>query len=197
MDLESGQGVLILVAGPSGSGKDTLLSAARKAFAGDASLVFPLRFVTRADQTGEDHIHVSKRDFERLRDSGLFFLSWEAHGLGYGIPSSVADDLQRGSAVVFNISREIIPAATAKWRRTQIVSVTADVSILRSRLQARGRESDEDIEARVRRASEDCVAIQGPAHVLDNSAPLEETVPAFLTLLRTLACVSAPESVPA
>jgi ribose 1,5-bisphosphokinase PhnN len=182
MDLESGQGVLILVAGPSGSGKDTLLSAARKAFAGDASLVFPLRFVTRADQTGEDHIHVSKRDFERLRDSGLFFLSWEAHGLGYGIPSSVADDLQRGSAVVFNIYREII---------------TADVSILRSRLQARGRESDEDIEARVRRASEDCVAIQGPAHVLDNSAPLEETVPAFLTLLRTLACVSAPESVPA
>src|SRR5262249_8948833 len=110
-DGAQGPGVLILVAGPSGSGKDTLIAAARCALSENACFVFPSRFITRADQTGEEHIYVSPKDFEQLRREGRFFLDWTAHGLSYGIPANVQEHLDAGCAAVFNISRRMIGMA--------------------------------------------------------------------------------------
>jgi ribose 1,5-bisphosphokinase len=190
-------GVLILVAGPSGSGKDTLIAAARHALSETGCFVFPSRFITSAVRIGEEHISVSRQDFEQMRREDRFFLDWTAHGLSYGIPASVQEDLEAGRAAVFNISRRMIGAARTKWRHTHVISLVVEPEVLRQRLCARGRESEAEIEARVSRAGDEAYAIGGPVHRLDNSGPLNAALEEFLSLLLGLGRSAAPEGMPA
>jgi ribose 1,5-bisphosphokinase len=139
--------MLVLVVGPSGAGKDTLLHMARTALAGEARFRFVRRVITRpADAGGEDHEPVSVAEFA-ARD---FALSWEAHGLHYGIPADIADDIVRGVVVVANVSRSIIAEAAARFP-TRVIEVTAPGELLVARLAARGRETAVDVANRLAR----------------------------------------------
>ena len=85
-----------LVVGASGVGKDTLLNGARAALAADDRFVFARRTITRsADAGGEDHLFVPPDAFARTREAGGFLASWSAHGLDYGLPIALADQLSR------------------------------------------------------------------------------------------------------
>jgi phosphonate metabolism protein PhnN/1,5-bisphosphokinase (PRPP-forming) len=188
---EAGEGgVLILIAGPSGAGKDTLIAHARHALAGNPAFVFPRRFITRADVVGEDHTPVSEAEFARLDLSHAFFLSWAAHGLSYGIPAAIHDHLDAGRHVVVNVSRSVIGQARNRWRgRTEAILIEVNLEVLRGRLLERGRESPGQIEARLSRAKPrtDQAAFD---HTFDNSGPLEERCEAFVRLLLGLAAQS-------
>ncbi|MGA7013248.1 MAG: phosphonate metabolism protein/1,5-bisphosphokinase (PRPP-forming) PhnN, partial [Pseudolabrys sp.] len=50
-----GPGRLVLVVGPSGAGKDTVITGAKAACAADSTFVFPRRVVTRPASDAEDH----------------------------------------------------------------------------------------------------------------------------------------------
>ena len=140
--------MLVLVVGPSGAGKDTLLNAARRALAGDARFRFVRRVITRpADPDGEDHEPVTEAEF-MARD---FALSWQAHGLRYGIPADVASDVASGIVVVANVSRGVIAAAAARFP-VRVIEVTAPPQVLAERLALRGREGAIDIAARLARS---------------------------------------------
>jgi phosphonate metabolism protein PhnN/1,5-bisphosphokinase (PRPP-forming) len=139
--------MLVLVVGPSGAGKDTLLNAARRALAGDARFRFVRRVITRpADPAGEDHEPVTDADFA-ARD---FALQWQAHGLRYGIPADVAHDAASGVVMVANVSRGVIDEAATRFP-VRVIEVTAPPRILAERLAARGRETAADIAARLAR----------------------------------------------
>ena len=97
--------MLVLVVGPSGAGKDTLLDAARRKLAGDTRFRFVRRVITRpANAGGEDHDPVTEAEFATRH----FALQWQAHGLRYGIPADIADDLASGRVVIANVSRAVI-----------------------------------------------------------------------------------------
>jgi phosphonate metabolism protein PhnN/1,5-bisphosphokinase (PRPP-forming) len=139
--------MLILVVGPSGAGKDTVLGLAREALAGDGRFRFVRRVITRpADAGGEDHEAVSEAAFAE-RD---FALKWQAHGLHYGIPLDIVDDLARGIVVVANVSRGVIAEAAGRFP-VRVIEVTAPPDILALRLAERGRETPEDIALRLAR----------------------------------------------
>lgn len=139
--------MLVLVVGPSGAGKDTVLSLARQALAGDKRFRFVKRTITRpSDPGGEDHEPVSEATFSERR----FALSWSAHGLRYGIPLDIADDLAQGIVVVANVSRGVIADAAATFP-VQVIEVTASIEILAQRLAARGRETAQDVAKRLAR----------------------------------------------
>ena len=137
--------MLILVVGPSGAGKDTVLGLARQALAGNPKFRFVRRVITRpADPGGENHEPVSESEFS----TRSFALSWQAHGLRYGIPSDVTHDLARGIVVVANVSRGIIAEAAEKYP-VRVIEVTASPAIRAQRLAARGRETAADVEQRL------------------------------------------------
>jgi ribose 1,5-bisphosphokinase len=133
---------LVLVVGPSGAGKDTLIACVRSACRGDPAVVFPRRTVTRPASQYEDHHTLSDSDFTQALNSGSFSLHWEAHGLRYGIPIEIEQDLNGGKTVVCNVSRTVIDEARRKYPRTSVVLVTAPADVLARRLAARERPTD-------------------------------------------------------
>lgn len=149
-----GPGRLVLVVGPSGAGKDTLIAGARDACRGDPAIVFPRRVVTRPPSEAEDNDTMTPKQFTHAVANGAFALWWDAHGNRYGIPSSINDDIKSGRTVVCNVSRTIVDAARLRYAQAAVVLVTAPETVLRSRLAARGRASDGGIDDRVRRPAQ-------------------------------------------
>lgn len=149
-----GPGALVLVVGPSGAGKDTLIGLAREALAGDETVVFPRRIVTRAVDETEDSEAVSRQEYDILVGVGRTALHWEAHGLAYAVPIAAETAIVEGRIVVVNVSRGVIPQAVAKYQRVTVVFVTAPKEVLAARLVERGRESEADIRERLERSAE-------------------------------------------
>ncbi|MET0446023.1 MAG: phosphonate metabolism protein/1,5-bisphosphokinase (PRPP-forming) PhnN [Pseudorhodoplanes sp.] len=146
-----GPGRLVLVVGPSGAGKDTLIGLAQAACAGDETVVFARRIVTREASAFENNEQVSPDAFRQAKARQAFAADWEAHGLCYALPRTIDDDIRAGRSVVANISRTVIPALRAAYQDVVVVSVTAPLEVLAARLEARGRSSDGPIGERLRR----------------------------------------------
>lgn len=178
------RGALILVVGPSGSGKDTLIDAAKSALSGNPRFHFPRREITRpAEAGGEDHIPIDAETFETRRDGGSYALAWGAHGLFYGVPGVIADILEGGTSVVVNVSRSVIDEARSRFPPTAVVTLSVPQDVLRARLSARGRESAEQIEARVARAA--AVPVGGAnVFAVVNDGTIDSAVDRFLEALR-------------
>jgi ribose 1,5-bisphosphokinase len=154
-----GPGRLILVVGPSGAGKDTLIGLARAACADDRSVVFARRVVTREASSFEDNEQISPDAFRQARIRGDFAVHWEAHGHGYGLTRAIDDELRSGRTVVANVSRTVIDAVRRSYADVTVVSITAPPEVLSRRLAARARNSDGQIEDRLNRAVADPAAV--------------------------------------
>lgn len=179
-------GTLAVVVGPSGAGKDTLMNLAARHFVGRADVHFVRRVITRDGDAGnEDHRSVSEADFDAMEQAGAFAVSWEAHGLKYGIPADVADELARGNLVIANGSRSALHRFQAAFPRLKVINITATREVLAERLMARGRESREDVLKRLERSS---LTVEGSYDVvdIDNSGTLEEAERAIISVLETL-----------
>lgn len=146
-------GHLVLVVGPSGAGKDSIINGAREKFANNSRVVFARRIVTRqAQAAAEDHDSLNEMAFAIAVADGHFAFWWRAHNNGYGIPVSIEQDLELGRTVVFNCSREIIAEAIERYIKTTVVEISAPVDVLVERIVARGRESRAEALARVSRS---------------------------------------------
>jgi len=181
---ETVPGRLIVLLGPSGSGKDTLISAARGEFAASPDVLFVRRMITRsADAGSEDHVSMSEAEFDAAIDEGRFALTWAANGLRYGLPRDLKAHLAAGKCAVVNgsrgawgVIRQVFPTAVA-------VEIRVDPATLARRLQARGRESASEIEARMIRAAA-LTAQFDPELVIDNSGPVETAQAALIDYIR-------------
>jgi ribose 1,5-bisphosphokinase len=148
-----GPGRLILVVGPSGAGKDTLLALARTATLGGARIVFPRRVITRSVDGSEDHATLSPAEFEQAIADGAFAIWWSAHGNRYGIPASAEDAIRSGLTVVCNVSRTVIGSLRQRYASVTVVLVTAPIAVLEQRLASRRRSSDGELADRIARSS--------------------------------------------
>ncbi len=177
-------GRLVLVVGPSGAGKDSLIDAARKALAGQPRFVFARRLVTRpSSPESEDHDSLSAADFAARQAAGAFFLHWDAHGLSYALPGSIADDLAAGRTVIANVSRDVIEQARRRHPATTVVCVTAPPEVLEQRLLARGREDAGGVRDRLARSAAQPAG--SGVFTIVNDGPLDTAVATFLAALGT------------
>lgn len=180
-------GKLIYLMGPSGSGKDSLIDAARQQLQARGCEVIR-RVITRsAEAVGEDALSVSREGFQLLKKEGAFALNWQANGLDYGIPVQLNHWLNAGRHVVVNGSRAYLNQARKHYPHLLAIMLRVDTAVLRQRLLARGRETSEEISARLKRndlfiSSVGSLEAQH-VHVLDNSAALEVGVQRLLALI--------------
>jgi alpha-D-ribose 1-methylphosphonate 5-triphosphate synthase subunit PhnL len=175
-----GRGCLMLVVGPSGAGKDTLIRAAAGQLEGDGSVIVARRSITRPRDAHEDHEPVSVEELEARRARGEVALSWSAHGLHYAIPRSIDTALIGGAVVVCNVSRGVVEAARRRYARVVVVEVTAPADVLAGRLAERGRETLADQSGRLQRQATASFAvdvrIQNTGAIEDGAAQLVEAI---------------------
>jgi phosphonate metabolism protein PhnN/1,5-bisphosphokinase (PRPP-forming) len=185
-----GEGALVLVVGPSGAGKDTLMDAARAALVGDERFSFARRLITRpAMACAEDHDSCAEAEFAAAEARGELALSWRAHGLCYGIPAQALGGIAWGQVVIVNISRGEIPTAERLARRAVVVNITAPNAVLARRLAARGRESETDIAARL--AREAPLATESAKLVsIQNDRSIAEAAGELVALLKGLSPIT-------
>lgn len=176
-------GTLFLVVGPSGSGKDSLINAARNELLKKGNFIFPKRFITRPTDSGEEkHIPVSQEEFSEKLQAGDFALSWEANGFRYGVSRSIEKELDEGCSVVLNVSRGVVSEALKKFASVKVVHVTAPQQVLLERLKRRGRESSEEIAKRMDRTSQYSIP-SGQSFIIFNDGDLEEAKVRFLNFV--------------
>ncbi len=175
-------GRLVLVVGPSGAGKDTLIEAARVMLAEDPGFVFTRRVVTRPASEAENNVVADEAGFRAVAARGGFALSWEAHGHHYGIPSAIVADLAAGRTVIVNVSRTVIGEARRRWPDVTVVEVTAPADVLARRIAARARPSDGAGPERLARRLEPGDRPSADA-TIDNGGELDTAISAFLAAI--------------
>ena len=179
-------GTLVLMVGPSGSGKDSVLDWARERLTDDPRVLFVRRCITRDnDDPSEDHDAMSVAAFQKADMRGEFAITWKAHGLRYGLPASLLVHLHRGGVAIANVSRKTIPILREAFSHTEVVNLTVKPEILAERLAKRGRESADEIQDRLARTEklQDEDLFDANTHHIDNSGDLSVAGQAFVGLI--------------
>lgn len=154
--------MLLVVSGPSGSGKDSLVDGLRCA---EPELAYSVSVTTRAARPGEqDAVHyyyVDRAAFERMQAAGDFLETREYAGNLYGTPKKfILDCLRAGRDLV--MKPEVNGAMAVKQAFPQAVLVFLIVPSpdeLRHRLERRSTESRESIDARIAVAKNEAESI--------------------------------------
>ena len=131
----------------------------------------------------ENHVELSEFDFARRKDAGFFLFDWESHGFKYAIGKEARKWVKEGQNVIVNGSRNYLAQAREEYKKLIPIWMTVSEEILRQRLIQRGRESDEQIEARIKNnrrleslKTDDCAFI-------NNDQTIEDTVGQILALI--------------
>jgi ribose 1,5-bisphosphokinase len=144
-------GVLVLVVGPPGAGKDTLLDGARRALEGDKRLRFARRAIDQPrDRRSQSHEALDPAMFAARRAAGAYAFIWRSAGVQYGVPADIAIDLEAGRSVVVNLNRGMVAEAASRFP-VRVVEITAPPELRARRLAAKGRGDAVDAAGRLSR----------------------------------------------
>jgi guanylate kinase len=156
------EGLLLIISGPSGSGKGTVV---KKLIPSD-DFALSISMTTRAPRVGEvdgvDYIFCTESEFAEIREGNGFLEHATFSGNFYGTPVSyVKEQIAGGKTVVLEI--EVVGALQVKEKYPDAVLIflmPPTFDELRSRLLERGTESDDEIERRTRRARDEMEELQ-------------------------------------
>jgi guanylate kinase len=148
-------GFLLVVSGPSGAGKGTLIerlvTLRPECIFSISSTIRPRR---PGEVEGELYEFIARDEFDRRIKAG-YFLEWaEVHGHLYGTPTRFVDDqVAAGRVVVLDV--DVQGGASVRHARPEAVSVfiyPPSIDALRQRLLARATDSADVIEHRLQNA---------------------------------------------
>ena len=155
--------LLVVLSGPSGVGKDAVLSELRKL---DRPWYFAVTATTRPMRAGErdgvDYIFLDMETFDRMRERDEFLECAEVYGRWYGVPRSQARDALRSGKDVF-LKIDVQGAATIRGMAPEallIFLIPPSLGELQQRLRGRMTESSEELERRLRTAEEELRLVQ-------------------------------------
>lgn len=179
--------MLIVLSGPSGAGKDAVLSRMREK---NLPYCFTVTATTRKQRSNEiedvDYIFVSKNKFETMIENDELIEWAEVYGNLYGVPKyQIISSLKNGKDVI--VKTDVQGAATIKRLIPEAVLVFLSVenpSDLETRLAARMTETNNSLNLRVRTAKSEIEEAASFDHVLINKENrLDETVTNFEAII--------------
>ncbi|MFX1358401.1 MAG: phosphonate metabolism protein/1,5-bisphosphokinase (PRPP-forming) PhnN [Promethearchaeota archaeon] len=176
-------GILFLVIGNSGSGKDSIIKGISEKYPSNLKKVYlPKRYITRKASETENNISISPIEFKEMSRKGLFALEWNIYGLFYGIPIEIDEWLKKGHPVIINVSRTIIEKAYEIYLNMKVVFINVPFEILLKRLKEREREDDVQLKQRIERARKN-LNFPGADLIVDNSGKLDDAIDRFLNYI--------------
>lgn len=166
-------GLLIVVSGPSGTGKTTLC----KRLCEEGEAVFSVSCTTRAPRVGEvngrDYHFLSESEFLQKVEDGAFFEYAQVHGNGYGtLKSAVKEQVLSGKDVLLDIDiqgAEQVRAcddAVIQAALVDLFVLPPSVTELQNRLFGRGTDAEEIVKVRMDNAVNEMKAWPSYRHVL-------------------------------
>lgn len=173
-------GVLFLVCGNSGSGKDSIIYGTQKKYPQDLKRIHIVkRFITREPDETEENYCITEEEYKYMDKIGKFALKWHIYRLNYGVPIKIDDWLKDGHPVLVNVSRTIVDEAREKYENIKVVFIEVPFEITLQRVTDRGRESGELLDMRVERARAN-QKFPGADFVVDNSGDLDDAIDQLL-----------------
>jgi guanylate kinase len=182
---------VLVVTGPSGVGKGTLIRALRERVPGlELSVSATTREPRPGEVDGRDYRFLAREEFDRRAAAGDFLEHATYAGNRYGTPRSELDRLQPGheepDALVLEIElqgarqvRAALPEAV------QVFIAPPSLDALRARLVGRGMNAPEEVEERLRVAGDELEARREFRHVVVNDR-LEDAAADLVQLVDTI-----------
>ena len=170
--LSTGPGLLFVVSGPSGAGKDTLVEALREQ---RSTLRYSISATTRSprpEERNEQHyFFVSEAEFDRLLRTGGLLESREYNGNLYGTPRDFIErSLTEGYDVILKPEVNGALAVKAAYPDAVLIFLVPDrFSNLRGRLLARRTETNEEIARRLEIAQREMKFIRRFDYIVVNA----------------------------
>ena len=182
----SSKGLMIVISGPAGTGKGTVVKELVK----DDNFRLSISATTRAprgtEQNGVEYHFLSREEFERLIENNGFFEYAEYLGNYYGSPKQpVIDWTQEGRDVILEI--EVQGCEKVKKVQPDCISIfikPPSEEVLEHRLRKRGTETEENIQKRLARAREELPKADEYDYVVINDG-LEECVEEIKNIIRS------------
>ncbi|MBO5745833.1 MAG: guanylate kinase [Clostridia bacterium] len=165
------KGSLIIISGPSGSGKDTVL---KRLFIKMPELEFSISSVSRAmregEVEGEKYNFISREQFEQMINDNALLEYNEYCGNYYGTPKAPVERcIASGGEIILEV--DVNGAANVRKNCPDNFSVfiaPPSFEVLRNRLTNRGTETADVIESRLARAKEEMVRAKEYDYVVVN-----------------------------
>jgi len=165
------KGLLIVVSGPAGSGKGTLMKIImRKSSDFVLSVSATSRPILKREREGENYFFITREQFEERISSGEMLEYTEYCGNYYGTPKKWAmDAMESGKHVLLEIEvnggaqiKKLYPDAVL------VMVVPPNAALQEQRLRRRGRDSEESIQKRLTRAKEEIEIMKSYDYVVIN-----------------------------
>jgi phosphonate metabolism protein PhnN/1,5-bisphosphokinase (PRPP-forming) len=186
------RGKLFLIVGSAGAGKTTIINRVKKIVGEDSQYAFPKRVIVKSktEEDEEDFDDVTKMMFTSMEKNGEFAVWWTSHqGVDYGIRAKDIDDaLNDQKNVVIQVSRSAIADIRKRYGETNritAIELTADPSVLNSRLSQFKKMSDTEIKEKLKRTETLKTTIQQIPNIVtvENNESINEGVNKVLRAL--------------